>query len=221
MSEENYKYAQFSEILNRVVSRLKGFDKQVGEAEILEWCMTVENEFCPNVDNMYIYTGVPLKVLNSTAKLPCNVFRIADIYDSNGGMHGHRIPFNDLGKVVTFLPHDNVRTAHIDYWGTPFDLETGEPLIQRGHELACEWYCVYNALLSDAGTGKITGDFWRGTIVANKENEILAAQSSSVHFKTRGEMNQENRITFDELPEVAKLWLLRDEVRNRVTHTVP
>ena len=218
--ENNYKYARYSEILNRVTSRLKGFDKVVGEAEILEWCMQVETEFCPNVDNMFIYTGVPLKVVNGRTKPPCNLYRVSDIYTHHSD-HGHRIPFNDIGSYFIFDPHNHPKEVFIDYWGTPIDMETGEPLIQRGHEDACEWYCVYNAFFSDAGTGKITSDFWHNTIVLNKEHEILAAQSSSVRFKTKDQLNQEMKITFDELPAPARLWLLRDEMKHHIRTTLP
>jgi hypothetical protein len=220
MVEDNYKYAKFSEILNRVTSRLKGFDKQVGEAEILEWCMQVETEYCPNVDNMYIYTQVPLKVINDVTIPPCNVWRISDVYDMKGGMHGHRVPYNDIGSRLVFSPAEHVTKVYIDYYGTPVDLETGEPLIQRGHEIACEWFCLYNIFFLDFGTGKINATFWH-EISVNKEHEILACQSASVRFKTRDQLNQEQRIDFDSLPEPARLWLLRDERRHTVNHTVP
>ena len=223
MSEENYKYLKYSEILNRVTSRLKGFNKNVSDADVLEWCMQIENEICVNVDNMYIFTHVPLKVVNNTAQVPCNVYRISDVYTNHtdhSHEHGSRVKFNDLGSVLVFNPRDKVTSPFIDYWGSPIDLETGEFLIQRGHELACEWYCMYNVFFYDFGTGKITTNFFQ-EVKMNKENEILAAQSASVQFKTRDTLNQEMKITFDELPEPARLWLLSNEQRHHVRHTLP
>ena len=222
LHDNNYKYLKVGEIVSRVTSRLKGFNKNVAEVDIIEWCMQVENEFCVNVDNMYIYTHVPLTVINNTAKVPCNVFRIADVYTSHSNHgQGNRVPYQDLGSVLAFNPHHKVTIPYIDYWGSPIDLETGEPLIQRGHENACEWYCVYNLLFVDAATGKITADFWHNTVERNKENEISAAQCSSVQFKSRDQLNQEMRITFDEMPEPAKLWLLSSEVKHHVRHVTP
>jgi hypothetical protein len=154
---------------------------------------------------------MPLKVINGKAKIPCNRYRIADVTE------GHRrIRFNDIGSYIVFPPYEHYKEVLIDYWGTPIDFETGKPLIQRGHEEACEWFCLYNLFFGDFGTGKITQNFWN-EIKQNKEQEILAAQSASVRFKTRAEMNCEQRITFEQLPEPARLWLLRDECK---IHTV-
>jgi len=221
MSDNNYKYANYAEIENRVMARLKGFNKAVSSAEVLEWCMQIENEICVNVDNMYIYTQVPLKVYNDKARVPCNTYRIVDVYTEHGSHgNGGRVKFNDLGSYLIFNPRDKVTNPLIDYYGSPIDMETGEPLIQRGHELACEWFCVYNALFSDFGTGKINANFWQ-EVKLNKENEILAAQCYSLQFKTRDELNQEMKITFDEFPQPAKLWLLSDEVKHHVRHVLP
>ena len=208
-------------MIPRVARRVKGFGVDVAEADILEWCMQVENELCPNVDNMYIYTRVPLKVINNTAKLPCNIYRISDIYATHSDHgHGGRVPFTDLGSMVAFNPHLKVHHPYIDYWGSPIDLDTGEALLQRGHETACEWYCTYNLLFNEWGAGRVNANFF-SEVKANKENEIQAAQCYSVHFKTRGDLNQEQRITFDEMPEPARLWLLDSERKNQVRHVVP
>ena len=208
-------------MIPRVARRVKGFGVDVAEVDVLEWCMQVENELCPNVDNMYIYTRVPLKVISDTAKLPCNIYRISDIYTAHSSHdHGSRVPFTDLGSIVTFNPKLKVQHPYIDYWGSPIDLDTGDPLLQRGHENACEWYCTYNLLFNEAGTGRINANFF-SRVEANKDNEILAAQCYSVHFKTRDELNQEQRITFDEMPEPARLWLLDSERKHHVYHVVP
>ena len=207
---ENSKYASFGEILSRVTTLCRGFDKTVNEIDIIEWCMLVETHYCPNVDNMYIYTNMPLKVTNGRAKVPCNRYRIADVTE-HPGHHGHRLSFNDLGSFISFHPDSRFHHVYMDYWGTPIDLETGKPLIQIDHIEACAWFCMYNLFLYDHGTGKITSDFWHGTVEANFNKEIDAARSSNVRFKTRGELNDEMRITFDELPVPARLWLLRDE----------
>ena len=223
LPENNYKYLKVSEILSRVTSRMKGLNKQVNDVDVLEWCMQVETEFCVNVDNMYIYTHVPLTVINNTAKVPCNVFRIADVYTSHSNHgRGSRVPFTDLGSMIVFDPHNKVTNPYMDYWGTPIDLKTGEPLIQRGHENACEEFCVYNLFFADAANNKITQDFWRNTIVADKEHAFSVADASAgVQFKTRDQLNQEMRITFDEMPEPAKLWLLSSEVKHHVRHVNP
>jgi len=207
MNEVNTKYANVDEILSRVTTLCRGFDKTVNEIDIIEWCMLVENLYIPNVDNMYIYSAIPLRVINGKAKVPCNRWRIADVTEHDG----HRVSFNDIGSYIVLHPKTHLKRVYIDYWGTPIDFETGKPLIQRGHEEACAWFCMYNLFLYEHGTGKITSDFWHQTIEANCNKHFDACRSSNDQFKTRDQMNQEQRITFDMLPVPARLWLLREE----------
>ena len=208
---ESSKYTTHEVILNRLTRTLRENNKAIDENDIIEWCQEVETEFCPNVDGMFLYTGIELVPKGHKVFLPCNIYRIIDLYGDPGNSHS-RLSFKNYHRYIFLNVHHAPDKAYIDYYGTPIDFETGLPLILKGHEQACYWYCMYNLFLNDLATGKITGVFWN-EIKENKETEIYAGSTVSVRHKTRGEMVDSEKISYNMIPIPARQRLISNDFK--------
>lgn len=177
------------------------------EADIIEWCQEVECDIIGEVDDMYPYIGFPLDVVNSRAKLPCNVYRILDVYTTLRN-DSSRVPFTRLKGYIGLDPDMDYTSVYIDYYGTPIDFETGIPLIQVGHEFACEAHCTYNMFLDDISNNKIS-QYFAEKLEAKQTGEILAACGSHrIRHKTRDQMNREQAIHYNMIPKPASFNLI-------------
>lgn len=186
--------------------------KQFNEDDILEWCQVVECDMIGAVDGMYPYIGFELPVVGGRAKLPCNVYRITDVYTTPGNENS-RIPFNRLQGHISFGT-SSYSKVYIDYYGTPIDLDTGIPLIQTGHELACEAYCVLMMHEDDMSQGRIDRGLYQ-MYDQKATGEILAAMGSqNIQHKTRGDLNTLEAIKYNMIPKPAALKLLSGNFTN-------
>jgi hypothetical protein len=120
-------------------------------SDVIEWCAQVETRHIKDIESMIDYYGIGQVIEHGMIKIPCNVFRILDIYDesdnqlfvSNNGHYLHDIM--DLnGNALS-----DGDTVYINYVGIPVD-EKGIPLIAAGHEIACETFCKLSMFEEDA-----------------------------------------------------------------------
>jgi len=155
---------------------------------------------------MYHYRAFPLTVANSRAWLPCNVYRILDVYDKNGNT-ATAVEYNNAGEFLVFRSDMTLTTIYIDYEGHPVDLETGLPLIIKGHENACLHYCLYMLHYEDILHDRISVDA-KNRLEYNRGAELLAAMSYKAKNKSRRDLERNDAIMYDELPEVAKYEIL-------------
>jgi hypothetical protein len=201
-------YTDHEYIMNMLSRPLKESSKNIVEQDILEWCQQVETEFCTDIDNMHIFEGAEIPIINHRGRVPCHTFRILDVY-SDLGVTSSRVPYkkNIQGGYLHFHPSLNLKKIYMDYVGTPIDMETGVPLIIKGHEQACYWFCMFNLFFNDRLTRRIDRDAWQ-EIKDNKENEILAARGTNYRHKDREDINRLDRITFSLIPRPAQLKLL-------------
>jgi hypothetical protein len=133
--------------------------------EIVEWCAECILTIIGDTVAMYDYTKVKCIVNNQKALLPCNVYRLLDVFDGtdnrinlfyNDGIH---LVFN---SDQTFDTDELGQSCiYINYYGVAVDSETGYPLILKDQELACQAYCVWKLYYEDYLTGQLNGQQWQ------------------------------------------------------------
>ena len=119
------------------------------------------------------------------------------IYEDNGDF----IAFDSL---QTFSKNDKGQDiVFTNYWGIPVDPQTGYPLIKKGHELACEAYCVWKLYTEDFLTNKIDANRWM-YIVGEKDRELNAAQNGFRQWD-RKDLERISMIKMNMLPRVGQI----------------
>jgi len=190
----------------RIASRHKS--KVLNENDIIEWCQEVEIDSLGNVDQMYTYVEFPLTVKNFQVLVPCNAYRIIDVYTTPGDASS-RVPFTRLRRHLAFSPDSTFTQVYIDYYGLPIELKTGIPMIQAGHEAACEAYCVHSLYYEDILNGKVA-QYAAQLIINNMQAEVLAAAGSyNIRHKTREDINRSVAIRFNLIPSPAGMNLIK------------
>lgn len=176
MSEfkSNTKYTTYKDIYNRLKSRLKG--KPIDEMDIALWCSECEIEHIGDVDKFQHITEYELSVSNYKALLPCDVYRILNVYTDSK----YEVPNKHDGAYLLFDPSMKETTLYLDYYGIASDPDTGFPLIKKGHEAACEAYCLTSIYYEDFINGNIDGQRW-GFMVQDRDNKIGGARGSIRH----------------------------------------
>lgn len=177
MYEDN-QYTTAEHIFVRLAQVHK--NKQFSLMEIVEWCAECELEYIGSTEALRDYHHVPLKIQNLQALLPCNLFRLLDVYTSSN----RRIPAYNTGVYLNFnsstvfdKDSEGKDIVYINYLGIAVDDKTGFPLIKRGHEQACEAFCVWKMYYEDIITDKISVDA-KSRIEMEKNIQIQAARSS-------------------------------------------
>jgi len=192
-------YTDHEDIASRLARVLKESNKTIDDNDIIAWCQEVETEFCPDQDNMAIYECAELPVNDHKAKVPCNTYRILAVY-SHKGDPSSLIPYkkNKNGGWISLSPDSRYQKIYVDYVGTPIDHETGLPLIIKGHEQACYWYCMFNIFFPDSISNppRISPNGWQN-IQNYKENEILAARGVNLRHKDKADIRNLDRIKFE------------------------
>jgi len=213
MATNNKKYTSYLDIWARI-SRVHTL-KNPSKNEIIEWCAEVEHDVLEDIEGFHPYKKVPVPVVNLQALLPCNVYRLLDVFVGND----RRIPYEDNGDFIAF---DSLQTyskndkgqdiVFINYWGIPVDPETGYPLIKKGHELACEAYCVWKLYTEDFMTGKIDANRWM-YLVGEKDRELNAAQNGFRQWD-RKDLERISMIKMNMLPRIGQIPLYNLEWTN-------
>ena len=147
---QNILYTDHLDIMTRLASFIT--QKNVQEADIMEWCQQAEVEFIKDMTSFWKYLNVKLQVKNNTAQLPCNVFRILDVFSSPDNNQS-RISYGG-NRGFIFLPDYNNDYIYINFIGTPIN-DDGMPMIAKGHEQACETYCLLRMFAEDSIYRKI------------------------------------------------------------------
>ena len=202
MAINNQRYVSPMDIYAKLSRKHK--TKDFSYDDIVEWCAEEETDYIGDVDGMYKYLQVKLVVSNYMAKLPCNIYRVLDVYTTLGDSNS-REPYNHSGAYINFNSDYLLDYVYIDYYGTPIDEETGEPLILKGHEQACEAFCVYNVYYEDFLTGKLNGNAW-GFIVDEWRAKTDASTGGFRHYD-RQKLNDMNIILGNMVPKIGNLKL--------------
>ena len=148
---ENTKYVRMDVIYQRLTQRIK--NRQIDFLDVVEWstdCMI--NEIGWSHD-MYEYRDVPLTISDRQATIPSNCYKIECVKLNN-----RILDYVDNGAYLNF--DKNYTGDLLDYWAIPTDAETGYPVIPRGYEDACFWYCLKAIYLEEYLEGTIDNSRW-------------------------------------------------------------
>lgn len=206
----NNRYTSYLDIWARL-SRVHT-TKQFSPNEVIEWCAEVEHDILEDIEGFALYKQVPLVVNNLQALLPCNLFRLMEVFISND----RRIKYSNQGDFIMF---DSIQTfnknnqgqdiVYISYYGIPVDPKTGYPLIKKGHELACEAYCTWKVYYEDFLIGKIDANRW-SFINQQKENELNAAMNGFRHWD-KAQLEQISIIKMNMIPRIGQIPMMHLE----------
>lgn len=129
--------------------------------DIVEWCAKVETLFIGDIDKMFIYEAIPLVVTNGLALLPCNMYKLEDVYTDPGNSDTKLPDIGNNGAYLYGWPNSvkEGSTVYINYVGIPIDVN-GDPLIISGHEEACKQYCMTQILYEDYINQKLPMQIW-------------------------------------------------------------
>lgn len=174
----NNKYVTALTIASKIASRHK--KKKIDILDIVEWCAEVECEILGDFESFVQYNRYKLKVINQQALLPCNCYRLLDVISSSN----RRVNNYNNGTYLNFIQEQTFDfdselssdVVFINFIGIAIDEETGYPLIKKGHELACEAYCIYNLYYEDFLNNKIDVNRWQ-FIDNAKQHQLEAARN--------------------------------------------
>ena len=203
----NHLYTDHKNIYARLTRKVKS--KRIDEGDIIEWCQEVEIDIIQDMDNMYKFVEAEFTVENNRVFLPCNVYKILDVYTTPDDTTS-RIYYYKAGSFISFDAAESYTTIYIDFIGSPVDLETDVPLIIRGHEIACEAYCMWNIYFEDIISDKISIDA-KNRLESRKDNELAACLSSSERHRDRQDRNRDMTIMMNWTPRPANIRLIKND----------
>ena len=190
------KYTNASKIYNRLVSKHKV--KIFQEADIVEWCAECEINEIKTAPEWYLFKDIKLHVHNHQALQPCNIYRLLDIMDDKG----QRINYSDNGTYIQLGLNTTYHHIFISYYGLPIN-EKGEPVIVKGHEKACEYYCIKVLYEEDFMTNIIDGQRWQ-YILSEYEDGLIKARSVMRNL-SRNKIEEMMRIQYNMVQNVCDL----------------
>lgn len=188
--ESNYRYTKIDVVYNNITRKWKS--KGITKDDILEWCMQCELEYIQDIDALPLFTKIDLTVdVNLEVLLPCNIYRILDIFDSNGNVVNYQSNgaylYNLTDKYGNTDYYKEGDCIYINYKGVMIDCESGEPMIGSGHEVACETYCKIQMFEEAVANKVFDANMWMSW--KNEfTNQYMAARYESRRYKTRDEI---------------------------------
>lgn len=189
MGVDNSRYVDHNVIMATMSLYVK--DKPLNALEIMNWCQEAETKYIKDPLTRWKYLQIPLTVTEQNmALLPCNVYRVLDVY-TNPADNKSTVEHQNTGAYLVFGTGfaERFSTIYINYEGTPIDPDTGVPLILKGHEKACEAYCVQMLYYSDYLGGRLTTDRWM-YITQDFENKARSARNGFVRHMTRASLDK-------------------------------
>lgn len=152
----------------------------------------------------------PLDVVNATAYLPSNLYRLLNTYDendieirysTNGAYLFNMVDYN--GNVV-----EDADEIFIDYIGLVLD-DDCKPMIHEKHIQACETFCKMQMFEEEYAMGKFNINLWREW-QQGLPGMIQAAKGSNYRQFSRDHLTNINIIRGNMFPRLEKT-TLRDE----------
>ena len=140
--------------------------------------------------------------------LPCNVFRVLDVYKDSHRM----LEYKTNGAYMYDFSHNGHKEKlregepiYINYRGTNIDADTGEILIVKGHEEACKTFCKIQMFEEDAALGSFDKNMW---LLWKTEfaNQSQAAKYNYQH-KSRLKIDNLNKIRGNMIVQIGGLVL--------------
>jgi hypothetical protein len=184
----NTKFSKASVILSRL-KRLAP-SKTFSPVDVIEWsseCVVEELKMAPA---WYTYKKVALTVTNGKALLPCNLYRLLDVYDRMS----KRVKYDDSsGSYLVFEGYSDTY-IYINYYGLPIDSD-GMILIPKGSEKACTYYCLKMVYQDDYMTNKINGQQWQ--MIDEEYNQGQRQAWSNIKGLSRNEEEELQQMNYN------------------------
>jgi len=179
--------------------------------DIMEWCSIAETSFLKEIDKMVHFYQIDLVVDtdNHTALLPCNIFRILDVYSDPNNSESAVSSYNNGSHLI--LPDTYTGDViYINYVGQPISDE-GEPLIIKGHENVCETYCLMCLFEEDAHLGKFPYQAWKEW--DNKMSGQIAATKNDMRHYDRSYFNKLTIIRGNMIQKIGNVGLYHSQFK--------
>lgn len=185
--QSNQKYTTVENIFARLSQKIK--TKSFDIEDIVQWCAECTVEVIGAPIAMRNYNKLKLRVTQNKALLPCNVYRLLDVFSSAN--HRYKSYYNDGSHIVfnstqRFENDGESDFIYINYLGIAVDSKTGYPYILRGHEIACESYCVKQLYREDFYNGKISHAVW--TDITDECSIQCAAANNGIRHESNDDM---------------------------------
>lgn len=144
---------------------------------IIDLCGELVTEMMQDVENMYflrINVGFDdgkdkLVVKKRLAAVPSFVARVYRVLDYNEKEINHHDYDYNGSNILLRDDSNNDKPLYIDAYCIPYEPNEMVPLIPRGYEQACFWYCLHMLTMNMSLTGEINqNDVQR---IENKYNE--------------------------------------------------
>jgi hypothetical protein len=145
----NTNYLTARTIANKIARDYKDTTFELGD--VMEWCAEAEKKI--GQFEAFVRIKASGTVVNKKFKLPCDVYRILSVY--NGKC---KVDYQNDGCYLNVQDDDYILT--LTYLGFPTDPD-GFPIIKKGHEDACYWYCMQKLLFPDFMVGRIDINRWQ------------------------------------------------------------
>jgi len=206
--QSNQKYTTAEQIMQRLAMEPALRDKDFNIDEVVQWCAECTIEVIGSPVAMYNYQKVALKVRENLALLPCNVYRLLDVF-SNGDRRYSNYQNDGVHLIFSsnFVPvdidKDGDRVIFINYRGIAVDNKTGYPLILKGHEIACISYCKWKLYELDYMNNRIDQNRWN-YIVMQKQDQCQAA-NNGIRHETNDDMRRMLTVTWNMIPKLTDL----------------
>lgn len=193
-----FNYTNHHEIVNRLSRKFK--TKDFNPDDVHDWCAETENDILRENDYFVKFLKIPLTIVSSKyITMPCNIHSIIDIYFENG----IRPKYAHIGNKIQLFKDVTDEFLYIDYKGTPVDATTGDVLILRGHELACEMSCVKNSFFEDYLNGKIDGQRWG--VISEEYEMALNVATMDMRRMTKGDFQTMENILGNKIPIIGRV----------------
>jgi len=196
---DNQKYLDYQFIIPKVSRAVKELGIIVIKEDIAEWCSECEIDYIAQEQWMVKYIRIPLRVINGYAKLPCNVYRILDVYNGYSWIN-----YETDGSFIKLHPSYNHPYIFINFWGIPIN-EEGIPYILKGHEQACEAFCIWKLVYPFWIAGKMQAQIYKD-IEDRLDIQVQAAKNGYRH-KDRETVNHMMMIFGNMVPKIGSLTL--------------
>lgn len=205
----NQKYMHWRFIIPRIAQKTKELGISLIEDDVAEWCAECETDYIKHHPWFIKFARVPIAVTQGdgqmVAKLPCNVYRLMDVYSGSG-----RVAYENDGSFL-YLGDFKGSYVFLNYTGIPLG-EDGVPLILRGHEQACTAFCVYQLAYPLAIAQKIPPQIFM-MIKDDMEVQVQAARNGYRHID-RGQHSQLSVIYGNMIPKIGDMGLYHEAFKD-------
>lgn len=163
-------------------------------SDFIEWCAECEVDYLGDVEGFELKKAEQLEV-DSTEKralLPCHMYRLLDVCTNEDMTQEYREAHYNNGSYLILDDDFSGEYIYINYYRVALDDDTGYPLIKRGHEQACEAFCLTKMYYPDFISGRMAAYVYN-EMKDNLDNQLKSAKGSYRHF-SRNDLEDVSRI---------------------------